>query len=279
MRRILVTGASGRLGPYLAEAATDLGAVTTTARTGGDAPCDLTRKDAVADLLATMSPDVVIHAAALTDVDVCEDDAVQARLLNEEAVANLVVSLPAGAYFVQLSTDQVYPDTAGPHTEGTEHPVNVYGRTKLAGERVASSRSPSLVVRTSFFGPSRTDRRESLSDFVERRLRRGEPVTLFEDVLFSPLHAATLSSLIAEAVERGLEGLFNVGSREGLSKHDFGIAVAHQLDLSTASATRGRASSIRGRAPRPSDLRLDVARFEKAIGRVLPTLREEIERL
>ena len=58
-----------------------------------------------------------------------------------------------------------------------------------------------------------------------------------------------------------------------------GQNVAHQLDLSTASATRGRASSIRGRAPRPSDLRLDVARFEKAIGRVLPTLREEIERL
>jgi dTDP-4-dehydrorhamnose reductase len=191
----------------------------------------------------------------------------------------LVAGLSPNATLVLLSTDQVYPDRSGPHREGNEGPVNAYGRSKLAGELAAASHGRSLILRTNLFGPSRTVGRESLSDFVTRRLTSGERVDLFVDVLFSPLHMATLSTLTLEAALSGLTGVFNAGSRDGLSKHDFGLAVAHRLGLDTSSARPALSDAVAGRVPRPHDLRLDVGKLEAALGRVMPTLLEEVKKL
>ena len=277
--RVLVTGATGLLGPYLAEAAAALGPVVTSGRRGGERPCDLTDGEAVAGLVKEVGPGVVLHAAAMTDVDGCQADPEMADRVNRGAVETLARCLAPAARLIMISTDQVYPDTPGPHGEGEAAPVNAYGRSKLAGERAALERNNTLVARTNLFGPSRTPARASLSDFVAERLAAGEPLTLFEDVLFSPLHMATLGALTVECAEAGLTGIFNLASREGMSKLHFGLAVAKRLGLSTASARAGLAADIGKRAPRPSDLRMDVTRIEEALGRPMPTLAEEIERL
>lgn len=276
---VLVTGASGLLGPYLVEAAAVLGHVVATGRGGGDRPCDLTDREAVSAMLADVRPDLVIHAAGMTDVDSCEADEEAANRVNRDGTTHLADFLPAKAKVVYVSTDQVYPDTPGPHAEGEEAPVNVYGRSKLAGEKAVLSRSESLVLRTNLFGPSRMPGRASLSDFVATKLAAHEPVTLFRDVLFSPLHMATLASLLVDCVKEGLRGVYNLGSRGGMSKLEFGLAVARRLGLSTASVTPGDAVHVPGRAPRPADLRLVVERIEGALGRVMPTLNQEISKL
>ncbi len=271
MARTLVTGARGRLGPYLAAEATALGAVITSARSGGDVECDLTDGAAVASLLDRAAPSLVLHAAAMTDVDACEVRPDEADAANRQAVEHLVRHLPAGARLIVISTDQVYPDTAGPHLEDETGPVNIYGKTKLAGEQAALEHPGALVLRTNFFGPP-----ASLSDFFLDAFAAGRPVPLFEDVAFSPLHAATLARLALAAVRAGAEGVYNLGSRDGMTKAEFARALAAHAGLSTATARVARSTLQPGRAPRPRDLRMDVARFEARLSLTLPTLAEEI---
>jgi len=275
----LVTGASGLLGPYLIEAAARVGEVVGVSR-HGDFACDLEQGQSVRRTVGEIGPDIVIHAAALTDVDRCEREPEAADRANRAMVANLVDALPGNCRLVHISTDQVYPDGSGPYCEGTEKPVNIYGHSKLAGELAALGHPDTLVLRTNLFGPSRTPGRQSLSDFVAESLVAGRITTLFGDVLFSPLHMATLAKVTIEAaLVGGLRGIYNLGSRDGMSKRDFGLAVAAHLGLSTATVRDGRSTDVPARAPRPLDLRLDVRRIEAALGRRMSTLQEEIEKL
>jgi dTDP-4-dehydrorhamnose reductase len=276
---VAVTGATGLLGPWLVDEAARLGDVVTVARHGADVDCDLTDAAAVARMVASARPDVVVHAAALTDVDRCEREPERAYAANRDAVANLVAAAPAADALVVVSTDQVYPDAPGPHREPGAAPVNVYGASKLAGETAALAHARPLVLRTNIFGPSRTPGRESLSDFYARMLSAGADTMLFGDVRFSPLHLATASRLLVDAVEAGVTGCFNVGSRDGMAKSDFAFAVADHLGLPTSSARVVASTTVAGRARRPSDLRLDVSLFEARMDRVMPTLIEEVKRL
>ena len=276
---ILVTGAGGLLGPYLVEAAETVGKPVSVARSGGDFRCDLGDADAVHAVIEDVNPDIVLHAAAMTNVDDCEANPDAAERANHLATANIATALPSRCRLVVYSTIAVYPDTAGPHVEGSEAPVNVYGKTKLAGERAALEKERTLVLRTMLFGPSRTKGRISLSDFVISNLSSGKPITLFSDVKFSPLHLQTMAEITFEAVEAGLTGVYNAGTRDGMTKAEFGGAVAQAFGLSTQTMKTGISTSVPGRAPRARDTRLDSRKLATALGREMPSVAEEIAKL
>ena len=278
-RRWLITGATGLLADYLVEACRQVGSVTTTARSGGDFPCDLRDREATRSLLSEVSPEVVVHAAGLTDVDHCERAPDDANAVNRDAAANIAAALSPAARVVFISTDQVYPDTNGPHSEDAVGPINVYGQSKLAGEAAVLSHPGALVLRTNFFGPSRRRDRNSLSDFVIQNLTARQPVTFFDDILFSPLHMATFGALLVESIDRDITGVFNAGCRNGASKAKFALAVAKHKGLQTQTARIGSSASLPSRAPRPKDMRLTVERLEAALGRRMPSLEDEIAKL
>jgi dTDP-4-dehydrorhamnose reductase len=276
---IIVTGSRGLFGPYLQAAAAMRGRVTGVSRSNVDHACDLADGAAVHDLLNKLRPALVIHAAAAASVEECERNPEAANRANRIATANLATALAPESRLVYISTDQVYPDTAGPHREGGEAPVNVYGATKLAGEIEALRHPRALVLRTNLFGPSRTPSRTSLSDFVIENLRTRRPITLFRDVLFSPLHMTTLAELAFAMIEGRLTGVYNLGSRDGMSKRDFGFAVAARFGLPTDTVAEGQSTDMAQRTRRSLDLRLDVRQVETALGRRMPTLEEEIAKL
>ena len=176
---ILITGAGGMLASYLAKFAEQKGNLFLTGRRSGDLECDLTDESSTHRLLSKVNPTIIFHTAALTDVDKCQKFPDEADRSNRVATLNLVSNLPRGCKFIYFSTDQVYPDKEGPHKEGDEDPVNVYGKTKLLGEHEALSASDTLVLRSNFFGPSLTPQKKSLSDFIVDYLRSQNPITLF----------------------------------------------------------------------------------------------------
>ena len=275
----LVTGSTGLLGGYLMNEASKYGRVSGVARSSSDFDCDLTKIEDVRNMIATIQPDVVLHAAAMVDVDACENDHKSAWANNVLAVKNLVETISPDTWLVFFSTIAVYPDTVGPHRENIVGPVNYYGKTKLEAEKIINNHMNHLVFRGAMFGPSLREGRMSLSDFIIDRLSRKQTVTLFDDELFSPLHISNFSKIILKSVKNGLKGTYNIGSHNGMSKSDFGCAVAKHLGLSTESANVDASTTTSGRSRRALDMRLDPSHLEKDLNFSMPTLMEEIKKL
>ncbi|QOC95338.1 dTDP-4-dehydrorhamnose reductase [Micromonospora craniellae] len=144
-----MTGAGGMLGRDLVEVLATAHTVTPATR------ADLDVTDAAAVHAAVAGHDVVVNAAAWTDVDGAESDEAAATRVNGEAVAHLATACAAhGARLIQLSTDYVFPgDAATPYREDTPTaPINAYGRSKLAGELAVTRLLPDAgyVVRTAW---------------------------------------------------------------------------------------------------------------------------------
>jgi len=285
--RVLVTGASGRLGWRLALA---LAPKARCLRTGfRNAPpdsgewtrVDLLRPTETQHLLAKNRPDIVIHCAALTDVDLCETDPASAFRLNVEATRNLtdwIVDQAPMTLFAYVSTDQLY-DGTGPHAETEAAPVNIYGMTKYWGEDLARRVPQSLVLRTNFFGLSGPER-PSFADWLVGGLVDRRPLALFDDVLFNPLHVDDLCETIIALIEARARGTYNVGATgPGLSKAEFGMRVAKALSLDNSKIELTSLSTAKLVARRPNDMRMSVAVAERTLSRQMPTVDQGIERL
>jgi dTDP-4-dehydrorhamnose reductase len=278
--RILVTGYSGLLGsalvPHLRSCGHD---VLRHARKEGVEVCaDLTDAGQVSVALDKATPEVIVNLAALTNVDDCERNPQAAYLANARIVENLATWIQKNnnmCYLVQISTDQVY-DGLGPHKEGDITLSNYYGFSKYAGELLAAT-VPCTVLRTNFFGPSQCPGRASLSDWLVRSLTQGDPITVFNDVRFSPLSLRRLVELVELVINKCQQGVFNLGSKEGMSKADFAFALAKVLALPTKHMKRGTSDDLKLSAYRPKDMCMDSSRFEKVFGVELPTLNQEIQ--
>jgi len=277
--KILITGINGLLGPYLKKAASKYGQVAGLSRSSKEYPCDLKNKIEVQRVIRDFRPDIVLHAAAMTDVDECEKNPDEAELVNHEATRTLSELLFPDTYMVFFSTIAVYPNSVGPHTEGTENPVNVYGRTKLSAEKVALKRKKSLILRTTLIGKSLVSPRISLTDFIINNLKDKKLITLFSDVLFSPLHTSTLAELTMQAIDKGLSGVYNASTIDGVSKSEFGYMVAKKYGLDTDKIIVDSSKNILDRAPRSLDSRLDPSLLEDKLLKKMPLVLDEINKL
>lgn len=280
LTRTLVTGAQGLLGstlvPHLQARGFD--AICHARNRDGYMHADLSDANQVSTMLGKIKPDIIVNLAALTNVDECERNPQQAYLANVKVVENLAQWIRDGGnkcHLVQLSTDQVY-DGVGPHKEDEITLPNYYAFSKYAGE-LAAAKIPSTILRTNFFGPSLCPGRTSLSDWLVESLRQEKPITVFDDIRFSPLSLQSLVELMELVIVRRTQGIFNLGSKEGMSKADFAFTLAEALKLPINHMSRGISDKVKLTAYRPKDMRMDSSRFEHTFGVELPTLKEEIQ--
>ena len=282
MSKILLTGASGGLGTYLLPQLGDIGHVVGLTRSMVDGEsvyaADLTSFETIGPLLDQILPSVIVHAAALTDVDRCQSEPQTAFLTNvgaTRAIVEWIRSRSPGTRLVFISTDQVYGDHAGPHAEVRTGPVNIYGWTKLWAEDLVRTLDQSLVLRLNYVGLG-TTRRPGLSQWLVGSFRGNKPFTLFRDVLFNPLSGNQAAAVISELVRRKVGGTFNLGAAGvGLSKADFALRLASRLKLPTNYAHLGELADISLRAPRPHDTRMDVRHMASRLS--LPDMDAVIE--
>ncbi len=277
--RILVTGASGLLGLNFALQFSGRHTITGLFNDNllAQAPfevchLDLAQPGTPAKAVNDLRPDLILHCAAVANVDACEADPEMAQRLNAEVPGELAAAAgKAGIKLVHISTDAVFDGLQGNYTEHSlAQPINTYARTKLAGERAVMDANPdAIVARVNFYGWSLSGTR-SLAEFFFNNLQAGKQVNGFTDVWFCPLQVNLLGDTLIKMVERGLSGLFHTVSHECLSKYDFGCRIARQFGLDERLIVP--ASWLDGRlvAPRAPDLRLKVDKLEKALGEMLP---------
>lgn len=277
--RIAVLGSTGLLGsslvPYLKLREHD---VIGVARSGAcDVRLDLTDEPLVKARLDCIKPEAIVNLSGLTNVDECERSPQLAYLVNVKIVENVVRWIQKKGntcHLVQISTDQVY-DGRGPHKENDINLSNYYAYSKYIAEFVATS-VPSTVLRTNFFGLSKCNTRQSLSDWLVQALKRIDPITVFDDVFFSPLSMNRLVHLIENIVIAEKSGIFNLGSKCGMSKAEFAFALAEVLNLPTDFMSIGNSSIGKLFAYRPKDMTMDISHFEDVFNVQLPTLTSEI---
>ena len=280
MPKILITGSNGLLGSTFVPLL-DLPEyeVKTHARSGSaNFYADLSVRQDTYDLLDQAQPDVIVNLVGLTDVDRCEAEPNSAYLTNVRTVHNIVSWVKTTGrqcHIVQISTDHVY-DGNLPHLEEEMQLTNYYAFSKYAGE-LAAANIPSTILRTNFFGRSQCEKKQGLTDWLFRALSNDESIQVFDDVLFSPLSMTTLAKLMNLVLQVKPIGVFNLGSRNGMSKADFAFTFAGELGLPTKSMMRVRSDQVTFRSTyRPKDMRMDSSKFEKRFGIDLPSLEREI---
>ncbi len=281
MEKIFITGTTGLLGSSLTAFLLSEGRTiyTHSLDPGAEFQGDLSDKAHACNVLDKVRPDVIINLVALTNVDECEQNLRKAYLVNVKPVENIVTWIKANhrVNLIHISTDHVY-DGQGPHNEKDVILTNVYALSKYCAELVALQ-VDGVVLRINFFGTSANPGRKSFSDWLIEVLVQKKPVTLFSDVYFSPLSLGSLQRMIERVVDSPRSGVYNLGSRDGMSKRDFAHALAAHLGLSTSSVKDGLSTEVANLTYRPKDMRMDVSLFEKTYAVQLPRLLEEIQTL
>lgn len=280
MKNILVTGFSGLVAPYIVDRLDRKFSVYTTSRKKGDYTVDITNEFHVKQMLTKLNPNVIIHCAAFTNVDEAEKNLKKVILINEKGTENLVRNIKHDTHFLYISTDQVYPDIPGLHIEGTESPINNYGRSKYKGSLIVKKNHKKYtILHTNIFGKSMNRSRESFIDEIIIKLQKEEELKLFSDAYFSPLNLKTFSIIIEKIISKNIFGTYNLGSRDGMSKEVFIRSIAKQMNLSLNNCKSVISKNIKREAFRALDLRLDVRKIEKKLEETMPSLIEEIKKL
>lgn len=288
--RLLVTGANGLLGSALVARATTADHETVAAyhQTDPDigderVQLDITNSGRVTEIVEASEPDAVVNCAAMTDVDGCETAPERAAAVNAEAPRELAeASAEGGAAFVQVSTDYVFDGRSeSRYTEADDPaPLQVYGRTKLDGERAAREAAPdALVPRLSFvYGRhGATDELTGFPAWVIDRLESGEEVPLFVDQRVTPTRAGAAAEAILSLLGQATSGVVNIAARSCVTPYDFGRRIADRRGVSDDRLVESQSTAPDRPARRPSNTCLDVTRVEELLGREQPTLAVDLD--
>ncbi|MGH9405123.1 MAG: dTDP-4-dehydrorhamnose reductase [Terriglobia bacterium] len=225
--KIAVTGAAGLFGHALVSAFSekhDVRALT-------HAEADITRAAEIAAVLSAIRPDVVVHAAAIPDPDVCETDPARAFAVNVHGTRNVVLAAQnAGAQVAYISTDAVFDGRKNSPYRETDatNPGTVYGRTKLRSEEIVRAVRESWIFRVSvLFGPGK-------QNFVSKgleRLKAGGTYTVATDQLGNATYTIDAARKIEEALEAQRYGLYHVANSGCCTRLDLARSAAELAGL------------------------------------------------
>jgi len=266
--KLLVTGASGLFGSRLCELATGKGWEAYSAygehkpSSGVPVRFDISDRKAADDVFRHFKPEVVVHSAAMTDVDRCESEKALAWRINVEGTLNIVENCRRhGVFLVYISTDYVFDGEKGQYRESdTPNPVNYYGLTKLKGEEsVKEQLETYCIARGSVvYGAIPASGKVNFALWLLERLKKGEKTSVVTDQWNSPTLNTSLGRMVCEVVEKRLTGVFHLAGASRLSRYEFAKSLVEVFNLETELVTPVESAKISWVAKRPRDSSLNV---------------------
>ncbi|MBM4764478.1 dTDP-4-dehydrorhamnose reductase [Bacillus sp. B15-48] len=247
--KVVVTGAKGQLGTELVSILNEENEVEVVGLSRED--LDITDPTQVQKKIYELMPDVVIHAAAYTNVDMAEDVPDTAFLVNGIGTKNLAIAASKlKAKFVFISTDYVFNgDSKKPIGESeTPCPLGVYGQTKLAGENyVRKYLGKYFIVRTSWVygvhGKNFVKTMLKLSDKIDQ-------VMVVDDQIGSPTYTFDLAQCILRLISTDKYGIYHVTNSGSCSWHEFALAIFEEANIEM-NVVPCKTDEFPRKAPRP----------------------------
>jgi len=216
--------------------------------------------------MQTQRPDIVIHTAAMTNVDQCELEKEACWQLNVDAVEYLIAACEQiDAFLVHLSTDFIFDGEAGPYDEkAVANPISYYGESKLAAEQLleASSIDWAIARTVLVYGIAHDMSRSNIILWVKKSLEEGKAIKVVDDQLRSPTLAEDLAMGCYLIAQKRAKGIFNISGKDLLTPYDMAIKTAAYFKLSQKTMERANASNFSQTAKRPPKTGLLI---EKAI--------------
>ncbi len=276
--KILVTGANGLLGQKLVSLIVERGEHELIATGRGEnrnplyqekytyTTMDVADEASVQGVFDKYKPQVVIHTAAMTNVDQCEDEREACWQLNVHAVEYLIASCAKhNCFLLHLSTDFIFDGADGPYDEdAVANPVSYYGESKLASEELLiKSNIQWAIARTVLvYGIAHDMSRSNIILWVKKSLEEGKEINVVNDQWRTPTLAEDLAVGCYLIATKKAEGIFNISGKDFLSPYDMAVKTANyfKLDKSNLNETDGSKFSQKAKRPPKTGFIIDKAR-------------------
>lgn len=280
--KILITGANGLLGQHLIqELLHQQFTVVATSKGPSRLPfepsaqfsyrsLDITDELNLEKVMEDEKPDVVVHAAAMTQVDDCEKNPELCEKVNVNGTTQLLVDAEAHSkYFIYLSTDFVFDGLNGLYREDDDlRPINFYGFTKMQAEAIMhTSEIPWAIVRTCLvYGNPLQGTRSNIVNWVRKSLQEGEPIKVVSDQLRTPTYVGDLAKGIVEMIKRKATGIYHLSGKEQLTPYQMALKTADHFSLDKSLITEVTADTFTQPAKRPPSTGFNISKAEKDLG-------------
>lgn len=267
-RRIFITGGTGFVGGHiLSQIGSDQEVFATFRTNKYNFPeiswlqIDLTDFQSVRNLLSEIKPDVILHAAAMANLDAVAANPVAGEMVNFQVTRNLAeYAADTNTRIIFVSSDMVFDGKKGFYREtDLTHPLNFYGQTKLNSEIWLEKNCSNFVVARStlVYGRSLTTS-HSFAEVMIQRWRKGQAVPLFHDQYRSPILVDNLARALLELSASDFTGRLHLGGSTRISRLDFGIEFANFLSIRADLITPTSMSDIKSNVLRPADTSFDT---------------------
>jgi dTDP-4-dehydrorhamnose reductase len=278
--KILVTGANGLLGqklctllaadPSVELVATARDRIKFTLSSGAFIPMDVTLRDHTMQVIQGVRPDVVIHTAAMTQVDQCESEKELCWLSNVTAVAHVVSACEAvEAHLIHISTDFIFDGTRGPLDESEKpNPISYYGESKLAGEVAAQQcKSGWAILRTVLvYGVTPDMSRSNIVLWVKKSLEEGKKINVVNDQWRTPTLAEDLAMGCMLAARKKAQGIYNISGEVMMTPWDIAQATAAFFKLDASLIQPAHAGTFKQPAARPPRTGFVIEKAKRELG-------------
>lgn len=273
---ILITGANGFLGCWIAHTATKggLNIIGTTRKSFSDLPfktivTDFSHVDGFYFLIEKLRPSVIIHCAAESNTSFCENNpeiAWTSNVLSTQIIAENAARLQIPIVFI--STDLVFDGLTPPYNEqSTPNPISVYSKTKLEAEQWLQNFYPSSwIFRVSLLLGKSLSGKNGYTDNLINELSSGKQVIAFSDEFRSAISAETISKIILSSVLENIPfGLYHIGSDTAISRFEIANQLAKIFQLSTKNILSGNIRDFNGTPPRQPNVQLLSNKIKSAL--------------
>jgi len=257
--KIAITGAAGRFGQGLQIAFAPRHSVFALRH----ADVDITNPGDVRRAFGEIQPDVIVHTAALPDIDYCETHPEEAQRVNVDGTRNIVsAAAEVGAGVVHISTDAVFDGAKGaPYVETDQtNPISVYGRSKVAAEKVVESYKEHWIFRVSvLFGPGK----ENFVSKTVQEIRKGVEHKVASDQLGSATHTVDAGEKILEVVEAKAYGLYHLCNAGPCTRFDLAKQAVADAGLDPELVKGMRGASLGRPGPRVKYSVMEMAALQE----------------
>ena len=264
--KVIITGSNGLLGQKLLHklreddsvelVATSIGVNRVTEKEGYKyVSLDITNENAVKKVMISENPQVIINTAAMTNVDVCEDQQEKCDDLNVNAVTYLSeISVEINAHLIHISTDFIFDGKNGPYSENDiPNPISYYGLSKLKSETILlESECRWTVLRTIVvFGVAEYLSKGNIVLWAKAALEKGDALNIIDDQFRSPTLAEDLADACILSFKKKKFGVYNASGKDIMSIYEMVERIAKHYNYSTDNLNRISTVRLNQKAGRP----------------------------